>query len=250
MKITYIGHSGFLIEWETCCWLFDYYKGEIPAMDPKKKIFVFASHVHRDHFNPDIFRLKEKYPDILYVLSSDIDPAGEKGRRSAVTEGLRAKIISVLPSAEYELKDAKGGKILLKTLQSTDCGVAFLLRYKGKTVYHAGDLNLWVWAEESKEYNKHMTEMFQREMDTLRDVPIDIAFAPLDPRLEEFYSLGVEILLRTAKVRYLFPMHFWRTPSVISRYKSEMSADNNVTEVMEIERRGQTWEMEEKEDEI
>ncbi|MBP1754948.1 MAG: fold metallo-hydrolase [Firmicutes bacterium] len=35
MIITYIGHSGFLIEWDNCYWLFDYFKGEIPALDPK-----------------------------------------------------------------------------------------------------------------------------------------------------------------------------------------------------------------------
>ena len=32
MKVTYIGHSGFLIESGSCCCLFDYYQGEIPSM--------------------------------------------------------------------------------------------------------------------------------------------------------------------------------------------------------------------------
>ena len=27
MKITYIGHSGFFVEMEDACFLFDYYKG-------------------------------------------------------------------------------------------------------------------------------------------------------------------------------------------------------------------------------
>ena len=50
--------------------------------------------------------------------------------------------------------------LLLKTLKSTDEGVAFLLNYIGNTVYHAGDLNLWVWKEESREYNEDMEARF------------------------------------------------------------------------------------------
>ena len=37
MKITYIGHSGFFVEMEDACFLFDYYKGTIPETDGNKK---------------------------------------------------------------------------------------------------------------------------------------------------------------------------------------------------------------------
>ena len=30
IKVTYLGHSGFLAELEDVCLLFDYYKGELP----------------------------------------------------------------------------------------------------------------------------------------------------------------------------------------------------------------------------
>ncbi len=47
-KVTYIFHSGFFVEWEDCCFLFDYYKGELPQ--PKEKpLIVFSSHSHGDH---------------------------------------------------------------------------------------------------------------------------------------------------------------------------------------------------------
>ena len=36
MKITYINHSGFLVETENCYYVFDYYKGEIPRLDKSK----------------------------------------------------------------------------------------------------------------------------------------------------------------------------------------------------------------------
>ena len=37
MKITYINHSGFLIETRDCYYIFDYYKGELPHLDKEKR---------------------------------------------------------------------------------------------------------------------------------------------------------------------------------------------------------------------
>ena len=47
MKITYINHSGFLIETKDCYYIFDYYKGELPQLDKKKEVIVFCSHFIR-----------------------------------------------------------------------------------------------------------------------------------------------------------------------------------------------------------
>ena len=65
MKITYIGHSGFLAETEHVLLLFDYYQGEIPALPGDKTLYVFASHRHRDHFNPEVFGLTQKHPGCM-----------------------------------------------------------------------------------------------------------------------------------------------------------------------------------------
>lgn len=51
MRVTYIGHSGFSVELESHILLFDYYEGTMPEFDPAKKLLVFASHSHPDHFN-------------------------------------------------------------------------------------------------------------------------------------------------------------------------------------------------------
>jgi L-ascorbate metabolism protein UlaG (beta-lactamase superfamily) len=244
MEITYIGHSGFLIQWETCYWLFDYYKGVIPKLDSNKKIFVFASHKHADHFNPEIFKLNDKYPNIQYVLSSDIKLKKENYTKLGVTDEILNKIVSVKPSNEYELQDVNNNQIILKTLKSTDCGIAFLLHFQGKTIYHAGDLNLWVWKEETKQYNNNMTAMFHMEMNALKDLPIDIAFAPLDPRQEEWYYLGLEELLNTAKVGYVFPMHFWEKPDIIGQYKQERGMYVNNAIIMDIGQDGQIFHIE------
>lgn len=42
MKITYINHSGFLLETKDCYYIFDYYKGELPHLDKEKEVIVFV----------------------------------------------------------------------------------------------------------------------------------------------------------------------------------------------------------------
>lgn len=245
MEITYIGHSGFFIEWEHCCWLFDYYKGEIPEINPGKELIVFVSHQHGDRYNPEIFSLSTKYNKVQYVLSSDINSKkiNYKGMEVTGTGKANVPLTSVKPYGAYELYDLNGEIIQLKTLKSTDCGVAFLLQYQGKTIYHAGDLNLWVWKEESKQYNNNMTARFNKEMEKLKDTRVDIAFAPLDPRQEEYYYLGLKGLLDTARIQYVFPMHFWEKPGIIQQFKTERAMDLKKTVIMDINHEGQKWKL-------
>jgi L-ascorbate metabolism protein UlaG (beta-lactamase superfamily) len=229
------------MEWENCYWLFDYYTGEIPALEPKKRLIVFASHKHGDHFNPKIFHLAEQYPDVWYVLSSDIRIAKANAEKYGVKEEIMDKIISVKPHRDYELQDGENNSIQLQALKSTDCGVAFLMSYRGKTIYHAGDLNHWIWKEETKQSNNDMTAKFNMEMEILKDKSIDIAFAPLDPRQEEWYYLGLEKLLNTAKVSRVYPMHFWGKPEIIDKFKQERGMYLNGAEVVEVIYPGQSW---------
>lgn len=244
MKVTYISHSGFLVEWDSCYMLFDYYKGVIPDMDPAKKLFVFVSHKHADHYNPEIFGLAARYPDIEYILSSDIKPTAEYLKKAGDVNRITDNIRSVKPSAEYVFYDTNYEKMELLTLKSTDCGAAFLLHYLGKTIYHAGDLNQWVWKEESKQYNNDMTARFNKELGVLKDIPIDVAFAPLDPRQENWYYLGLDKLLQTTTVRYVFPMHFWDQPSIIRQFKQDHAEANRNTRIIEIYGDGQEWTIE------
>ena len=67
MRVTYIGHSGFSVELESHILLFDYYEGTMPEFDPAKKLLVFASHSHPDHFNREILKLADVYPNVEYI---------------------------------------------------------------------------------------------------------------------------------------------------------------------------------------
>ena len=52
MEITYLGHSGFLVETSAAYLLFDYIRGNLPEFDKAKRLYVFASHAHSDHWDP------------------------------------------------------------------------------------------------------------------------------------------------------------------------------------------------------
>lgn len=222
MKITYICHSGFMAELENCCLLFDYYKGVIPKTN--KKLYVFASHFHGDHYNPEIFGLRER-GNVKFILSSDIK-----------TKDKSKDIFSINSGENITVDD-----IDITTLKSTDEGVAFIVKCEGKTIYHAGDLNLWVWQEESKAYNNNMKANFMRYTKNLRGLSIDVGFLPLDPRQGIDYDKGIDAYRELADFKKIFPMHFWSRYDIIKKYKSEKdgAADN----VVEISYEGQTWEV-------
>ena len=76
MKLTYIFHSGFVLETEHTMLVFDYWLDPSGVMEDvlrkQKPIYVFSSHFHEDHFTRDIFDWKRQKSDITYILSKDI----------------------------------------------------------------------------------------------------------------------------------------------------------------------------------
>lgn len=214
MKITYIYHSGFLIETCECYYLFDYYKGNLPSMQTDKPILVFASHSHGDHYNPEIFSLLKEMgmKQITAVLAKDISPR----KYPADTE-----LVKAYAHKRYKLPC----DTVVETLQSTDAGVAFLLRCKEGILYHAGDLNDWCWSGESLQYNKQMTGSYRHEINLLKDMlgedTIDAAFLPLDPRQEQNYAKGMLYFLQNICVKKVCPMHYWDRPEIIDKFLTE-----------------------------
>ena len=230
MKVTYISHSGFAVELPSATLLFDYYKGQIPDFPTDKPLFVFSSHSHGDHFVPQVFDLAKQYPQVHYIFSHDIWLMRKKHTRAGVLEEC---FTSATYLRAHETKAFPSG-ITVSTLRSTDMGVAFLVECDGLKIYHAGDLHWWAWPGDTKQNINNMTANYQREIaalhallngtaDTLAassmGAPLlDLAFLPLDGRLEENYALGIEYFLQAIPVHHVFPMHFWDKYDVISNY--------------------------------
>lgn len=201
MRVTYLNHSGYMVEIDGRILIFDYYKGRLPEIKEESKVYVFASHAHPDHFNRKIFGWEKLYPDIRYILSDDIKDKGPEG-----------KTIFVGPGEDIVLEGLR-----IRTLRSTDEGVAFFLNLKDQVIYHAGDLNWWHWKEEEDAYNEMMRRGYQREIGKIRDERIDAAFLPLDPRQEEQYCLGFDYFMRHTDTKHAFPMHMWNQYDICGR---------------------------------
>lgn len=247
MKVTYLAHSGFLVELDETYLLFDYYRGILPKFQENKPLYVFVSHGHQDHFNPEIFSLTEQHARTMYILSYDIKVKPYQVDKWNLTKSVLEKIQSVRADQTYRFtKDGKlcdEGECEVTTLKSTDAGVAFLIRTEGKTIYHGGDFNWWYREGESKQYNHNMTANFCREADKMTGVSVDIAFLPLDPRQGKDYRRGFDYMLKTANIKTAFPMHMWEDYAVIQKYKEEGYTGRYDTNVMDIDREGQEWDI-------
>ena len=144
MTVTFLDHSGFLVELSGVCLLFDWWKGELPPLPAGKPLLVCASHRHPDHFDPKIFSLDDGRREVRFLLGRGIrltDRNREKWGLSAET----AAKCQVLSGGETA---SPLSGVTVETLPSTDEGVAFLVTADGQTIYHAGDLNWWHWEGE------------------------------------------------------------------------------------------------------
>ena len=206
MNVTYIYHSSFLVETVSAYLLFDYFKGELPRMTPSKPIYVFASHRHEDHFSPAIFELSRQYPEVRYILSSDI-------WKKRVPADLLSDTVFLSPGQRQQI-----GSLKVETLMSTDEGVAFVVETDGKTIYHAGDLNDWTWVGEPEDNNAWMRKNYREQIGRLRNRRIYVAFVVLDPRQEMEFSAGLTWFFQNVNVGVVFPMHCWEDYSIIERY--------------------------------
>lgn len=211
MKVTYIHQSGFLVETDSCYYLFDYENGGLPEMDITKHIFVLSSHGHHDHYNAEIFLILNRYgmENIYAILSDDIE----------APENI--DVLQVAPGKEYHLDLGQ----TLTTFASTDVGVAFLIEDQGEIIYHAGDLNDWVWEGESDSYNEQMTKDYRKQIEMLSEKlngrEIDVAFVVLDPRQEKDYAKGMCYFLEQIPVKEVYPMHYWGKTDIIDAFLKE-----------------------------
>lgn len=210
MHIQYIFNSCFVIELEKHILLFDYYRGTLPAFNPHKPLYIFVSHKHHDHYNPAIYQID--HPNISYILSSDVPGKG----------------ISMAPHEHLCVDD-----IEIQTLLSTDMGVAFIIHVENKYIYHAGDLHWWHWIEEPLEDNEYQKFTFQQEIQKIKEIPFYLMMVPLDPRLQEATSWGMEYILQHTTSTYVFPMHFFTKIKKIQEYLQQppLSLYTNITTI-------------------
>lgn len=234
IQITYLNHSGFSVEIGKTMLVFDYFPadqaepedpGVLTGLDLAKyeDVLVFVSHAHPDHFDPRIYDW-EKNAKCTYVLSYDI-PGRYKGNRLHVGE-------------KFDHKD-----VHVEAFDSTDEGVSFLVEIGGYTIFHAGDLNLWHWREESSLHDIELAEQaFYRAVKPLEKRQIDIAFFPVDPRQGALYDAGANYFVMAVKPRVLIPMHWQGRADVALDYARRTR--NRRVQVIALVKRGESITLE------
>lgn len=215
--IEYIYHSGFTLKTKNTFLIFDYYKGDIKV--DNMKTYVFVSHGHTDHFNPIILDWKRDKENISYIFSSDIIIDNND-------------IYFLNPYEKLKLPD-----ISVETFGSTDLGLSFLISTDNVNIFYAGDLNWWYWNDDSEEEKLSMEKSFKEEIKKLKDKNIDIAFFPVDPRLEENYYLGGEYFINEINPRYFIPMHFGDNYYITKEFIHKMK--DSTTHIVEINSKNQ-----------
>lgn len=216
MRLTYIFHSGFVLESDASILVFDYWMdpaGVMPSvLRSDKPLYVFASHFHEDHFSRTILSWKEQHPNTTYILSKDI-----LRRRRAVQSDADVWMGKGATWQDSNIKVIDTG--------SNDSGVSWIIQLEGRTIFHAGDLNNWyarflydrenvppmIISDEFGAIDPLKEEkLFLGELKDIAKFTksFDIAMFPVDGRIGNGYTLGARQFIDRFKVSLFVPMHF------------------------------------------
>ena len=197
--IWYLKHSGFAIKTKSAILIFDYWDND-PAPDERVlanghinpeemkdlPVYVFASHEHGDHFDPQILEWKKSIPNVTYIFG--FEPPNKDG-------------ITVIGPREQKTI----GGLKVTTIKASDAGVGFAVQVDGLTIFHAGD--------HSNNTLEMKDNVFFPEIDFLAEKGIrpDISFflnafgcGATNP---EAFQKGIFYAVDKLKIKSCLPMH-------------------------------------------
>lgn len=234
MKIYYIHHSCFIVESKSSFLIFDYYKSKTykenfdfdfkdfisKIMQSDKAVYIFASHSHNDHYNSEILTWCINKSNVYYILSDDIKIYNHI-----------EKSFFLKPNQEIIINNIK-----ICTFGSTDSGVSFMINLDNKNIFHAGDLNWWKWNDDTPSEEKEMEFAFKNIINDIvnLNINIDIAFFPVDKRLEENFMCGGEFFIEKLSPNVFIPMHFWDNFNTTTEFLQLIKRKTFKTKVLEI----------------
>lgn len=241
MRVTYIYHSCYLIEFGSFSVIFDYFRDALREdgtswvndylLGKEEDLYVLCTHSHSDHYNPEIFTWKQKKKNITYIFSHELLTA----RKST-----DADVIYLRKEEVYH-----DHRLNIKAFGSTDEGGSFLLEWNNLRFFHAGDLNNWHWNEEVKNEEALTYENnFLCELELLAEESdrLYLAMFPVDPRLGSDYMKGAMQFISRIGVRYFLPMHFGEQYEKANRFAKE--AERNGAVYLSLSHPGQSFDLE------
>ena len=241
MKVTYLEHSGFVIEDGKRAYVFDYWKDPAGVIDTLVEqgyeLHVFVSHIHHDHYVKSIFKylpyihsvwyhedvpaLRDTFKEVQEIAGAKLDT--EKARlvlerinnecptddqtlsEESLTEELVQQVFSL---HSMEVGDTVESDNLTVTMfGSTDEGGSFLVDIGVHRIFHAGDLNWWHWSGDTPENIAEAKALKEKEFAPLLGVSVDIMMFPVDARLEVAREWGALDILSMMNTKLFIPMH-------------------------------------------
>lgn len=235
-EIYHLFHSGAALRIKDKLFIFDYFKDDLEGKNKLQsslengvireesfkginEAFVFVTHSHHDHYNPVIFEWEKYCENINYILAAEVKKKKDIAARENIYFMEQDQNISVA-----DLKIASFG--------STDEGISFLVEIEDLSIFHAGDLNWWKWKKFNKKVQKREEREYKREVDKLKGKEIDIAFVPVDPRLEENYYLAGKYFINKIKPALFIPIHFADNFDITKFFRDRFNS--NQTRAVEI----------------
>jgi len=194
--IRYLGHSGWALKTKNHFLVFDYVESERKAPGEShhnevlslselkgKKVSVFVSHEHSDHYSPAIFNWRKVIENINYVLGWKPD--------------IEHSYVYMAPREKKSIDDLE-----ILTIKSTDAGVGFLVKVDGLVIFHGGDHAYWGGSMNS----------FAEEINYLAKAEneFDIVFLALTTgtgQRNESITKGIFYAIEKLQPKVMFPMH-------------------------------------------
>lgn len=242
IKAYYVYHSCFILELNSCYMMFDYYKHykyercqDIDfdsliesVLKSDKALYIIASHGHGDHFSKKVFEFNS--PKTRYIFSDEIKNNNSYKKSISLSNELTNNINFMSSGQSLDI-----GDLQIMTFSSTDLGLSFIIEVENTTIFFAGDLNWWAWPDDTDEEAKYMEDLFKSIMTKVinADKSIDIAFFPVDQRLEQNYDMGASYFIKHLKPKYFVPMHFGNelntTKMFLNKYENIYPETNMIT---------------------
>jgi L-ascorbate metabolism protein UlaG (beta-lactamase superfamily) len=143
----YLGHCGWAIKTSDHLLIFDYWPHGATPTEPclanghinpeevaSQNVAVFVSHEHRDHYDSSIFSWTDDIESLTYIFGLRPEELPEDQRNGWTGQ----------PYEQFgprEVRTVNGMQI--RTIESNDGGVGFLVDVDGVSIYHAGDHAGW-----------------------------------------------------------------------------------------------------------
>ena len=241
MKVTYLEHSGFVIEDGKRAYVFDYWKDPAGVIDTLAEqgyeLHVFVSHIHHDHYVKSIFKYLPYIHSVWYhedvpalrdacqqaqeivnsnktddgpnVIVNRIKQGYSNQGQNITEEHLTEEVVQqVFSLHSMKVGDTVESDNLTVTMfGSTDEGGSFLVDTGVHRIFHAGDLNWWHWSGDTPENIAEAKALKEKEFAPLTGLSVDIMMFPVDARLEVAREWGALEVLGIMNTKLFIPMH-------------------------------------------